>query len=231
MKKNIIINGINDESRALYEDLLDHNLDDVIFIDSNRELVNDLNYKSDSPIAYLGNPISPEFLEFVGINREDSEAIFVSMTDSDSVNLISCEIAKLKFELSQVISIVNSKENVPLFNAYGISELVLREKSIIEIILNTAGVTLPIRLMDIQLKGTSVWSIRIPSGSEIIGDDLSKLKIPFRAIILGKIDSKGNPYQSTENIDIEEDDTILIISSNRNEESMTRFFQGKENGQ
>ena len=127
-------------------------------------------------------------------------------------------------------SIVNSKENIPLFNANGISELVLREKSIIEIILNTAGVTLPVRLMDIQSKGTSVWSIRIPSGSEIIGNDLSKLKIPFRAIILGKIDSKGNPYQSTENVDIEEDDTILIISSNRNEESMTRFFQGNENG-
>ncbi len=230
MKKNIIINGINDESRALYEDLLDHDLNDVVFIDSNRDLVNDLNYKSDTPIAYLGNPISPEFLEFVGINREDSEAIFVSMTNSDPVNLISCEIAKLKYELSQVISIVNSKENIPLFNANGISELVLREKSIIEIILNTAGVTLPVRLMDIQSKGTSVWSIRIPSGSEIIGNDLSKLKIPFRAIILGKIDSKGNPYQSTENVDIEEDDTILIISSNRNEESLTRFFQGNENG-
>jgi len=39
MKKNIIINGINDESRALYEDLLDHDLNDVVFIDSNRDLV------------------------------------------------------------------------------------------------------------------------------------------------------------------------------------------------
>ena len=115
-------------------------------------------------------------------------------------------------------------------NAYGINELVLKEKSITESILNTAGVSLPIKLMDIQSKGTSVWSIKIPAGSSIIGKDISKLKFPFRAIILGKIDNKGNPFQSTENIDIEQDDTVLIISSNRNEESMTRFFQGKDNG-
>ena len=43
-------------------------------------------------------------------------------------------------------------------------------------------------------------------------------------------DNKGNPFQSTENIDIEQYDTLLIISSNRNEESITRFFQGKDNG-
>ena len=230
MKKNIIINGINSESQILYEELLNHGLDDVVFIDSNKELVNNLNHKSQNLIAYSGNPTSLEFLEFIGINRENSQPIFVSMTDSDSVNLISCEIVKLKYELKQVVSVVNSRENMPLFNAYGINELVLKEKSITESILNTAGVSLPIKLMDIQSKGTSVWSIKIPAGSSIIGKDISKLKFPFRAIILGKIDNKGNPFQSTENIDIEQDDTVLIISSNRNEESMTRFFQGKDNG-
>ena len=51
----------------------------------------------------------------------------------------------------------------------------------------------------------------------------------LRLIVFGKIDSKGNPYRSSENIDIEEGDNILIISSNRNEETMKRFFQGSNN--
>tara|TARA_B100001996_G_scaffold289011_1_gene229254 strand:+ start:199 stop:891 length:693 start_codon:yes stop_codon:yes gene_type:complete len=230
MEKNIIINGINGESQILYEELLNHGLEDVVFIDSNKELVNDLNYKSENLIAYSGNPASLEFLEFVGINRENSQPIFVALTDDDSVNLISCEIVKLKYELTEVVSVVNSRENLPLFHAYGINDLVVKERPVIELILNTAGVSLPVRLMDIQTKGTSVWSIKVPPDSSIIGSDIAKLKIPFRAIILGKIDNKGNPYQSTDNIDIESEDTILIISSNRNEESMTRFFQGKDNG-
>tara|TARA_B100001996_G_scaffold372166_1_gene348251 strand:+ start:249 stop:941 length:693 start_codon:yes stop_codon:yes gene_type:complete len=230
MKKNIIINGINKESQTLHQDLLNHGLDDVVFIDSNKELVDNLNYQSENLIAYTGSPISSEFLEFVGINRENSQAIFIAMTDSDSVNLISCEIVKLKYQLESIVSVVNSKENLPLFHAYGINDLILKERSVTELILNAAGVSLPIRLMDIQSKGTSVWSIKIPAASSIIGNDISKLKIPFRAIILGKIDNKGNPFQSSENVDIEEEDTILIISSNRNEESMTRFFQGIDNG-
>ena len=86
MKKNIIINGINSESQILNEELLNLGLDDVVFIDSNKELVNNLNHKSQNLIAYSGNPKSLEFLEFNGINRENSQPIFVSMTDSDSVN-------------------------------------------------------------------------------------------------------------------------------------------------
>ena len=43
-------------------------------------------------------------------------------------------------------------------------------------------------------------------------------------IKLGTMGEYGTP-----NIDIEEGDNILIISSNRNEETMTRFFQGNRN--
>ena len=59
-------------------------------------------------IAFFGDSSSSEFLEFVGINRINSETIFVAMTESDSVNLISCEIAKLKYNVDYVVSVVNS---------------------------------------------------------------------------------------------------------------------------
>ena len=229
MNKNMIINGINNESATLYEELLNYGFEDVIFIDSDIEKVKIFNNNISNSIAFFGDSSSPEFLEFVGINRVNSETIFVAMTESDSVNLISCEIAKLKYNLVNIVSIVNSKENLSLFNAYGITELFFQGRSILEVIINSAGVTLPVSLLDIRNKGTSLWSIKIPKDSNAIGMDLSKLNLPFRGIVLGKVDSKGKPYQSTENIDIEEGDNILIISSNRNEETMTRFFQGNSN--
>ena len=229
MNKNMIINGIDNESFTLYNELLDYGFNDIVFIDSDMEKVKNFNDKFSNTIAFFGNSGSPEFLEFAGINRVNSETIFVAMTNNDSVNLISCEIAKLKYDLSNVVSVVNSRENLPLFNAYGITELFFQGRSILELIVNSAGVTLPVSLLDIRSKGTSLWSIKIPKDSNAIGMDLSKINLPFRAIIFGKIDSKGNPFQSTENIDIEEGDNILIISSNRNEETMTRFFQGNKN--
>ena len=228
MNKNMIINGINSESIILYQELADYGFEDVVFIDSDIEKVKDFNDASNS-IAFFGDSSSPDFLEFVGINRVDSETIFVAMTESDSINLISCEVAKLKYKLNNVVSVVNSKENLSLFNACGISELFFQGRSILELIVNSSGVTLPVSLLDIRNKGTSLWSIKVPKNSNSIGMDISKLNLPFRAIIFGKIDSKGNPYRSSENIDIEEGDNILIISSNRNEETMKRFFQGSNN--
>ena len=228
MNRNMIINGINIESIILYQELVNYGFEDVVFIDSDIEKVKDFNDTSDS-IAFFGDSSSPDFLEFVGINRVESETIFVAMTESDSINLISCEVAKLKYKLNNVVSVVNSKENLSLFNACGISELFFQGRSILELIVNSTGVTLPVSLLDIRNKGTSLWSIKVPKNSNSIGMDISKLNLPFRAIVFGKIDSKGNPYQSSENIDIEEGDNILIISSNRNEETMKRFFQGSNN--
>ena len=87
---------------------------------------------------------------------------------------------------------------------------------------------MPISLLDIRNKGTSLWFIKIPKDSNAIGMDISKLNLPFRAIVL-EDRFKRNPYQSTENIDIEEGDNSLIITSNRNEETMVIFFQGNKN--
>tara|TARA_B100001121_G_scaffold127345_1_gene111612 strand:- start:607 stop:1299 length:693 start_codon:yes stop_codon:yes gene_type:complete len=229
MNRNMIINGIDNESITMYKELLEYGFEDIIFIDSDINKVKNLNDKFANTIAFYGNSASTKFLEFAGINRSNSETIFVAMTSSDSVNLISCEIAKYKYKLENVVSVVNSKENLPLFNAYGITELFFQGRSVLELIINSSGITLPISLLDIRNKGTSLWSIKIPKDSNAIGMDLAKLNLPFRAIVFGKIDSKGNPYQSTENIDIDEGDNILIITSNRNEETMTRFFQGNKN--
>ena len=179
MNKNMIINGINNESVTIYEELLDYGFEDIVFIDSDINKVKQFNNHVLSSIAFFGDSSSSEFLEFVGINRINSETIFVAMTESDSVNLISCEIAKLKYDVNNVVSVVNSRENLSLFNAYGITELFFQGRSIIELIVNSAGVTLPVSLLDIRSKGTSLWSIKIPKNSNSIGMDLSKLNLPF----------------------------------------------------
>ena len=58
--------------------------------------------------------------------------------------------------------------------------------------------------------------------------DIKNINTPFRALILGKIDNKGNPYDSSENLDIEEGDSLILVTSLRNKETMVRFFQGSD---
>ena len=102
MNRNMIINGIDNESITLYRELLEYGFEDIVFIDSDINKVRNLNNKFAQTIAFYGNSGSTEFLEFIGIDRSNSETIFVAMTPIDSVNLISCEIAKYKYKLKNV---------------------------------------------------------------------------------------------------------------------------------
>ena len=228
MNKNIIINGINEESINLVSTLTEFGINDVIFIDSNREKVEDLNSYSNSNIAIFGNPVSPSFLELCGVNRAETDTIFVSISSHDHVNLISCQIAKYKYGVFEVISLVNQSENRLLFSSLGIDNVIYPDNSLVDKIINSSGASIPIQLMDIPLKGTAIWSVEIPSESSLIGIDIKNINTPFRALILGKIDNKGNPYDSSENLDIEEGDSLILVTSLRNKETMVRFFQGSD---
>ena len=64
-----------------------------------------------------------------------------------------------------------------VFIFFGITELFFQGRSILELIINSSGITLPISLLDIRNKGTSLWSIKIPKESNAIGMDLSKLNL------------------------------------------------------
>ena len=217
----------NNESLFLIESLSKYAIGEINFIDSDENKVRSLNQHQENDIALLGNPISSEFLEIAGINRRDSSTIFVAMTLEDSVNLVSCQIALKQYNVDDVISLVNNQENIGLFHSCGITNTIYAENSAVELIVNASGIILPLNLMDINPKGTALWSIEIPSTSLIIGKNLSDIKIPFRAVILGKVDNKGNPYEAADIEYIEENDKLLIISSTRNKDSMARFFQGE----
>ena len=228
MNRNVIISGINNESLFLIESLSKYAIGEINFIDSDENKVRSLNQHQENDIALLGNPISSEFLEIAGINRRDSSTIFVAMTLEDSVNLVSCQIALKQYNVDDVISLVNNQENIGLFHSCGITNTIYAENSAVELIVNASGIILPLNLMDINPKGTALWNIEIPPTSSIIGKNLSDIKIPFRAVILGKVDNKGNPYEASDIEYIEENDKLLIISSTRNKDSMARFFQGEE---
>ena len=69
MNKNMIINGINNESATLYEELLNYGFEDVIFIDSDIEKGRRIQSLIDSkPSEYLG--ILEEISSRIGLGNK-----------------------------------------------------------------------------------------------------------------------------------------------------------------
>ena len=55
MNRNMIINGIDNESITMYKELLEYGFEDIVFIDSDINKVRNLNNKFANTIAFFGN--------------------------------------------------------------------------------------------------------------------------------------------------------------------------------
>ena len=72
-------------------------------------------------ISVLGDATEAGVLAKVGANRAD---VLIAATRADDVNLVTCQMAMHKFDVSRTISIVNEPENETLFRTLGIGAVV-----------------------------------------------------------------------------------------------------------
>jgi trk system potassium uptake protein TrkA len=72
-------------------------------------------------ISVLGDATEAGVLAKVGANRADA---LIAATGADDVNLVTCQMAMHRFDVSRTISIVNEPENETLFKTLGVGAVV-----------------------------------------------------------------------------------------------------------
>ncbi|HZD43471.1 MAG TPA: NAD-binding protein [Methanomicrobiales archaeon] len=110
----IIIVGLGGIGRTLTGIAVEKR-NDVVVIDKNAERSAEILDHYDV-LAIVGNATDKEILEEAGIDRAD---VLVATTSDDSVNLMTCWLAK-RYKVANVISIVNQKEHSDFFKEVGI---------------------------------------------------------------------------------------------------------------
>ncbi len=110
----IIIIGLGGIGRNLAAISVEHG-DSVVVIDKDEGRCSEILEHYDL-LAIAGNATDRSILEEAGIDRADA---LVSTTSDDAVNLMTCWLAK-KFNVSTVVSIVNSTEHSDLFTEVGV---------------------------------------------------------------------------------------------------------------
>lgn len=89
--------------------------DSVAVIDQNEERAGDILEHYDV-LAVTGNSTDRSVLEDAGIDQADA---LIATTSDDAVNLMTCWIAK-RYNVKNVVSIVNQKEHSDLFSEVGV---------------------------------------------------------------------------------------------------------------
>jgi len=90
--------------------------DNVVIIDRDEDRCSEMLERYDL-LAITGNATNSAILEDAGIERADA---LVATTSDDSVNLMTCWIAK-RMKVANVVSIVNQQEHADMFSDVGVT--------------------------------------------------------------------------------------------------------------
>ncbi len=165
----------------------------------------------------------PTVLSEAGARRCD---VFISTTGQDATNLVACQVAKRLFNIPRVIAVVTDPDHVALFTSLGVDVAV----STTELILShmeeeLAGGAL-VHLLPLHGTSTTVVSVRVPSDSPAVGQELAGVVAPTGATPAAVIGKDGQLRPIRDDLRLEADDEVVAITPPEKEDALWRALTG-----
>lgn len=171
---NIIIAGDGEVGFYLAQSLtnLDYN---ITVVDPHSELLDRLKQNTDL-LTITGNSTSPEVLEKADVKDCD---LFLSVLHDESINLITCMVAKRLKAKKTVARISNAElltsKNREMFRDLGVDELVCPERIAAKEITNLLNNSMATEFFDFSGGLLTMCLIRLEEGSPIVGRSVREL--------------------------------------------------------
>lgn len=171
---NIIIAGDGEVGVHLAQSLteLDHN---ITVVDPHSELLKRLESETDL-LTITGDSTSPQVLKEA--NVEDCD-LFLSVLHEESINLVTCILAKKLKAKKTVARITNAELLSPkhreMFRDLGVDEMVCPERIAAKEITNLLNNTVATEFFDFSGGLLTMYVIRLDAGSPVVGHDVREL--------------------------------------------------------
>ena len=167
-----------------------------------------------------GDGCDPRSQEDAGVGHAD---IFTAVTRNDDDNLVSCQLARINFNVKKTVARVNNPKNESVFNALGIRAI--SSTSIISHLIEEE-LTLKdiIRLHTLERGGLSLVEVDVPPGDkDVFFKTVAELDLPEKSVLVTimREDKVIIPRGSTE---IEPGDRIIAVTKAEHEEELCRIF-------
>ena len=171
---NIIIAGDGEVGFHLARSLtdLDHN---ITVVDPNSELLKRLEKENDL-LTIAGSSTSPQVLADANVGDCD---LFVAVLHEESINLMSCVLAKRMKAKRTVARITNAELLAPkhrdMFRAIGVDELVCPERIAAKEITNLLNNTVATEFFNFSGGLLTMYLVRLDAESPVIGHSVQEL--------------------------------------------------------
>ncbi len=134
----------------------------------------------DIPII-CGDGTSIDVLKSANVDMVDA---VISVTGKDEDNLISCQLAKMMFNVPKTIARVNNPKNVQIMRQLGVDIAVSSTDNIARLIEREVDATMIRQLLSLNQGEATISEIIIPDPYKYNGHTLSELKMPIDTIIV-----------------------------------------------
>jgi len=199
----IIIVGLGGIGRSLAAQSVG-NGDNVVIIDRNEQRCSEMLEHYDV-LAITGNATDKVILEDAGIDRADA---LVATTSDDSVNLMTCWLAK-RFKVANVVSIVNNVEHSDLFKEVGVKISENPDELVASRLYYWARNPMLQQLASIP--GGTIFEVVAEKGAPIIDHEIRELKVKnFVFIVIRRLG--GELIIPSGTIRIRPGDTITVFT-------------------
>ena len=174
-------------------------------------------------VCLRGDGCEVAIIAEAGASRAD---IFIATTTEDEDNLVSCQVAKHKFEVPKTIARVNNPKNERIFKKLGIDCTV----SVTDLILEHIEEEIPahplVRLLTRVEEKTEVVEIRIPENAETIGKPVENLHLPSDSVLALVIRNGQKPQVPTADTVVQAHDRIIALTSSDSEKALREVLTG-----
>lgn len=173
-------------------------------------------------IAIQGDACDPTVLANAGCERAD---MVLAVTGDDEDNLVICQVAKSRFNVSYVVARVNNPRNEEIFRRLGIDAPISSTSIILNMIedqLNDRGV-----MTSLSLKGGDIELVesRVSRDSPVCGRALRDLHMPHGCSVAMVLRGRETIVPDGSTV-IEENDTVLAIAKSERHDDLRRILTG-----
>jgi trk system potassium uptake protein TrkA len=168
-------------------------------------------------IVLRGDGCEVSVAEHAGMNRAD---IVIAVTGDDEDNLVICQIAKHRFDVTRTVARINNPKNERIFKELGITTTVSATAAIMADIEQELPAHPLIPLLRIKGGGLEIVEVKIPPRASVVGKSLRDLLLPQQSLISLIIDENGTPRVPTNDTIIHSGDEVVAVSLKESEEAL-----------
>jgi len=167
-----------------------------------------------------GNPTDPDLLAAEGISDTDA---FISVTDDEESNIISCLMAK-HLEVKKTVALVSKSDYIPLSQTIGLDAAINKKAAASNEIHRHVREGRVISVTSLQGIKAEVIELQAAPDSKVVKKPIQQLSFP-QGCVVGGILSNGTVEIATGQSRIKANDRVIIFCLPEAIEKITLLFQ------